>query len=94
MPRVALSTEQRMAYKIKDFKIWVYSQMRRCGLAQKDVGKALGLSQVRVSQMLNISDKKARGEKQDLDPFSYGQVLILCELFGVDEEERKKLLIL
>lgn len=94
MPRVALSAEQRREYKLKDFKLWVHSQMRRCQMTQKDVGEALGLSQVRVSQMLDVRDKKKQDKKKDIDPFSYGQVLILCELFGADEEERQKLLML
>lgn len=93
MPRVALSAEQRRAYKLKDFKIWVQGQMKSTNKTQEDVGKALGISQSRVSQMLDVRDKK-KGEKPNPDPFSYGQVLILCELFGVDEEERKKLLMM
>ena len=32
--------------------------------------------------------------KVNPDPFSYGQVITLCELFGADGEERKKLLML
>ncbi len=93
MPRVALSAEQRREYKLLDFKIWVVGKMKRHHKTQEDVGKALGLSQARISQMLKIPDSKKR-EEVDPDPFSYGQVLILCELFEADEEERKKLLML
>lgn len=93
MPRVALSAEQRRAYKLKDFKIWVYGQMKLNHKTQADVGKALGISQVRVSQMLDMREKK-KGEMSEPDPFSYGQVLTLCDLFGVDEEERRKLLMM
>jgi len=92
MPRVALSAEQRRAYKLKDFKIWVHVKMKSTNKTQADVGKALGLSQVRVSQMLDVREKK--GKRPDPDPFSYGQVLILCDLFGADEEERKRLLLM
>lgn len=93
MPRVALNAEQRIAYKLKDFKIWVCGKMKLTHKTQADVGRALGISQVRVSQMLDVREKK-KGEKSDPDPFSYGQILILCELFGADEEERKKLLMM
>lgn len=93
MPRVALSAEQRRAHKLKKFKIWVHGQMKLTSKTQADVGKALGISQVRVSQMLDVREKK-KGEKSEPDPFSYGQVLILCDLFGADEEERKKLLMM
>lgn len=93
MPRMTLNAEQRIAYKLKDFKIWVCGKMKLTHKTQADVGRALGISQVRVSQMLDVREKK-KGEKSDPDPFSYGQILILCELFGVDEEERKKLLMM
>lgn len=92
MPRILLSAEQRRAYKLKKFKIWVHVKMKSTRLTQADVGKALGISQVRVSQMLDVREKK--GKRSDPDPFSYGQVLILCDLFGADEEERKRLLLM
>ena len=66
---------------------------------QKDVAEVLGISPGRISQMLEVPDvkdrsRKKKGEKLEIDVFSYGQVLTLCEFFEVDEEERKKLLIL
>lgn len=95
MPRVALSAEQRREYKLKDFKGWVYKQMKLNGKIQADVAEVLGVSTGRVSQMLkNYDPKKEPRKRGEKDPFSYGQVLALCELFGVDEEERKKLLMM
>lgn len=45
--------------------------------------------------MLKIPDpKKDKGKKEEKDPFSYGQVLILCDFFGVDGEEKERLLTL
>lgn len=91
MPRVALTTAQRREYKIRDFRGWVAWQMKMNGKRQADVAEALGVSQARISQMLKIPQK---GDRANLDPFSYGQVLTLCEYFGVDGEERQKLLTL
>jgi hypothetical protein len=92
MPRVE---SKKKDYKLKDFKGWVVQQMHINHKTQKDVGDALGLSHGRVSQMLKIPDsKKDKGKRIDPDPFSYGQVLTLCEFFGVDKEERGKLLTL
>lgn len=93
MARVALSPEQKRAYKLKDFKVWVYKQMKLNGLNQSDLGKAIGVSQVRVSQMLKIPNPKSK-VRIDLDPFSYGDLLIMFDLFGTPEEERKRLLTL
>lgn len=89
MPRVALTAAQRREYKVRDFKGWVVKQMKLNNKRQADVAKALGISQQMVSRMLAVKGAKAKP-----DPFSYGQVLTLCELFGVDGEERQKLLTL
>ena len=93
MPRVALSMEQKKGYKLKDFKAWVTRQMKLNGKRQADVAEVLGVSTGRVSQMLKIPDpKKDKGKKIEEDPFSYGQVLLLCNFFGVDREEKERLL--
>lgn len=92
MPRKALSVEQKQAYKLNDFKKWVKMQMAASEKTQADVGKVLGLAQCTVSQMLKIPDKKKKDEKVNPDPFSYGQVLMLCEYFGANEKEKSKLL--
>ena len=90
MPRVALTAAQRRDYKLRDFKGWVVKQMKLNNKRQADVAAVLGLSTSRVSQMLKIP--KGKNDKTDPDPFSYGQVLTLCEFFGVDSEERQRLL--
>lgn len=93
MPRVTLNAQQRRERKIIDLKGWVVKQMKLTGKRQKDVAEFLGLSPGRVSVMLKIPSKLEK-EKVNPDPFSYGQVLALCEFFGVDGEERQKLLTL
>lgn len=95
MPRVALSSQQKREHKLRDFKGWVARQMKLTGKRQADVAEALGISCGRISQMLKIPDpKKDKGKKEEKDPFSYGQVLILCDFFGVDGEEKERLLTL
>lgn len=91
MPRVALSLEQKKAYKVKDFKGWVCHQMKLSGKNQTEVAKALGISQPRLSGMLKIPQK---GERVTADPFTYGDLLTLCELFSVSDEEKIRLLTL
>ncbi len=94
MPRVALTAQQRREYKTIDLKGWIVKQMKLNGKRQADVAEALGLSVGRVSQMLKIPDRKKGAERVNPDPFSYGQILTLCEFFNVDDEEKKKLLTL
>lgn len=91
MPRVALSVEQKKKHKVKDFKGWVQMQMKLNCKTQADVGRVLGLSQPRISEMLAIPVK---GKKVEEDPFSYGQVLLLCDFFEVDGDEKERLLTL
>lgn len=96
MPRVDLKKKE---YKILDFKGWVEKQMHLNGKNQKDVAEALDISPGMVSQMLKVPDtkersKKKKGGKLAMDVFSYGQVLTLCEFFGVDKEEKERLLTL
>ncbi len=87
MPRVSA---KRKEYKVKDLKGWVVMQMKLHGMNQADVAKALGLSQPQISNRLKISKK--RGERVTTDPFSYGDLLTLCELFDVSGEEKQRLL--
>lgn len=94
MPRVALTTEQRKAYKLKDLKGWVIMQMKLNHKRRSDLANVLGLSLPSISRMLKIPDPK-KGENDrsvNPDPFSYGQILTLCEFFNVDDEEKKRLL--
>lgn len=94
MPRTPLTQEQRLKYKLLDFKAWVHGQMKINHLTQRDLAKAFGISQPMVSQMLKVPDKKKKGEKINLDPFTLGQIIILFELFETEPEERKRLLTL
>lgn len=94
MPRVALSMEQKRDYKLKDFKLWVIMQMHEHGKTQKDVGKAIGVAQSTVSKMLQIPKKGETDRGIKPDPFTYGQVLMLCEFFGADEKTKNRLLTL
>lgn len=91
MPRVALSIEQKKAYKVKDLKGWVCHQMKVTGKKQKEVAEALGISQPRISSMLKVAKK---GERVTADPFTYGDLLTLCNLFDVSDEEKIRLLTL
>lgn len=91
MPRVSLSKEQKKEYKVKDLKGWICHQMKISGKKQAEVAKALNISQPRLSIMLKIPQK---GERITADPFSYGDLLILCDLFGVSGEEKERLLTL
>lgn len=90
MPRVTINKKE---YKLLDFKGWVRKQMALNHKTQVQVGEVLGISQSTVSQMLKIPDKRKK-EKINPDPFTYGQVLTLCEFFEVDEEERMRLLMM
>ena len=90
MPRVSIN---RKWYKLNDLKGWIVAQMHLHHKTQAEVGQALGISQSMLSQMLKVPDKKkGKNGKIKPDPFSYGDLLTLCELFEVSEEEKKRLL--
>lgn len=89
MPRVTI---KRKEYKLNDLKGWVIAQMHLHHMTQAEVGQALGISQSALSQMLKAADKKKGKEKIKPDPFSYGDLLTLCELFEASEEEKQRLL--
>lgn len=93
MPRVALSIEQKKAYKMKDLKGWVWKKMKLSGKSQTEVAKAIGISQPRLSDMLRIAERD-EGRKVNPDPFTYGDLLILCDLFEVSDTEKQRLLTL
>ena len=88
MPRVAIKKKE---YKILDFKGWIVHQMKMSGLTQYDIAEALGISQPNVSRMLKVPK---RGERVEIDVFTYGDLLTLCELFEVSDEEKIRLLTL
>lgn len=87
MPRILAKKQE---YKVLDLKKWIKMQMAANEMNQETVGKALGISQAMVSKRL--SNMKEGGRIVNKDPFSYGDLLILCELFGIDKEEKQKLL--
>lgn len=87
MPRILAKKQE---YKVLDLKKWIKMQMAANDMNQTMVGEALGISQEMVSKRL--SNKKEGGRIVNKDPFSYGDLLILCDLFGVDKEEKEKLL--
>ena len=91
--RVALNSEQRKDYKLKDLKKWIKCKMAENDITQKQVGEVLGLSQGMISMMLKEADKK-KDPHVSKDPFSYGQILLLCDLFDITKEEKEKLLTL
>lgn len=84
MPRVAIKKKD---YKIRDLKSWVHGQIHAHGLKQKDVARKLGISQQALSTRL-----KPGGRQRESDPFSYGDLLTLFELFGTTDEEKLHLL--
>lgn len=88
MPRVAIKKKD---YKILDLKGWICHQMKMTGKTQYDIAEALGISQPNVSRMLKIPKK---GEKIEIDVFTYGDLLTLCELFETSDEEKQRLLTL
>lgn len=87
MPRVALTMEQKVDYKLLDFKYWVMDKMNRSGMTQTDIGKALGLSQPQVCQKLKVPDKKKRN-KVKLDTFSYKQALFFVIYLRLQTKKR------
>lgn len=89
MPRIAAKKKE---YKVLDLKKWIKMQIAANDLNQTKVGEALGISQAAVSQRLE--NNIVGGRVMNPDPFSYGDIVTLCDLFGVDEEEKKKLLTL
>ena len=90
MPRASLCKEQKKEYKVRDIKGWVCHQMKMNGLKQKDVAKALNISQGALSIRLRVKDEKGKSLKND--PFTYGDLLTLCELFKTSDEEKQRLL--
>jgi len=89
MPRVEIKKKD---YKVLDLKKWIKMQMAASGKTQTDVGKALGISQEAVSARLK--NKKEGGRIINPDPFTYGDLLTLCELFNISDEEKIRLLTL
>lgn len=91
MPRVALGIEQKRTYKEIDLKLWIKKQMKINNIKRAELAEALGVTPGRVSQLLRIPEK---GEHVKTDVISYGTLLVLCNLFQVDGNEKEKLLTL
>lgn len=88
MPRVSIKKKD---YKLLDLKGWITAQMKIHHLRQVDIADALGLDQPQISGRLKIPKK---GEKVNPDPWTYGDLLTLFELFETSDEEKLKLLTL
>lgn len=91
MPRMALSPEQRKKHKVKDLAGWIDGRMHNKGLTQKDIAKALNISQEAVSIRLN---PKTYEKNKRADPFKYGDLLIIFNLLEATQEEKERLLTL
>lgn len=91
MPRVALDSEHKKAYKVKDLTEWIDGRMHSKRLRQEDVAKALNISQEALSTRLN---PKTYEKNKRADPFKYGDLLILFSLLDATAEEKERLLTL
>lgn len=91
MPRVALSAEQKKAYKVKDLAGWIDGRMHSKGLKQEDVAKALNITQQAFSNRLN---PKTYEKNKRSDPFKYGELLIIFKLLEATPEEKEYLMTL
>lgn len=91
MPRAALSLEQKKEYKVKDLAGWIYGRMHSKGLSQKDMAKALNITQQDFSARLN---PKTYRDNRRSDPFKYGELLILFNVLDATAEEIGRLMTL
>ena len=91
MPRVALTTEQKIDNKKLYLVGWIVGQMHNLGLKQDEVAKELGITQSSFSTRINPNGYKKNSNK---DPFSYRDLLILFKLFDTPPEEVERLMIL
>lgn len=89
MPRIALTKEQKVEYKLNDLRKWVFIQMRELGISQEDVGKELGITQQAVSIKLNPKTYK---KNKNADPFKSKELLILFDLLDATPEDKVRLL--
>lgn len=88
MPRVEIKKKE---YKLLDLKGWITAQMKIHHLRQVDIADALGLDQPQISGRLKIPKN---GERVNPDPWTYGDLLTLFELFGTPDEEKKRIMTL
>ncbi len=91
MPKSVLGQEQKRRDKEIALKQWIKKQMAENDLSRTDIADVLHVTPTRVSQLLRIPKKD---EHVNTDVFSYGTILILCDLFKANEYEKQKLLTL
>lgn len=89
MSSVALTTEQRIENRVKRLPGWIVSQMHSLEMKQDEVAKKLGITQSSLSTRLNPKEYK---KKRTKDPFSYGDMIVLFELFDTPIEEMERLM--
>lgn len=91
MPRVALSMEQKKRNRIKYLAEWIDGRMHSKRMTQKDIAKALNISQAALSERLN---PKTYEKNERSDPFKFGDLLIIFNLLEATQEEKERLLTL
>ena len=91
VPREALGTEQKKAYKVKDLAGWIEGRMHSLGMNQEYVAKELNITQSALSARLNPNTYRKNSRA---DPFKYGDLLILCRILEATQEEKEWLLTL
>lgn len=79
MPRVAIKKKD---YMIADLPGWIVGKMHKKKLRQTDVAKEIGITQPAMSQRLG----------QDLDSFTYGDLLTLFKVLEATDEEILRLM--
>ena len=88
MPRVSINKKK---YKLIDLKAWIIGQAKTNNMTYEDLAKALNISKSSMQDKLR-TEKTPSGKKPREDPFTYGELLDLFELFGADTETRVRLL--
>lgn len=86
MPRIKAYKKK---YKLADLQMWIKMQMCAQGLKQGQVAKELGITQQALSKRLKPPENEREAKKKD--PFSFGDLLILFDMFDASEEDRLRL---
>ena len=79
MSRVAINKKK---YMIKDLPAWIVGKMHTEKKRQVDLAEEIGITQPAMSQRLG----------QDLDSFSYGDLLTLFKVLNATDEEILRLM--
>lgn len=80
MPRVAINKKK---YMIKDLPAWIVGKMHTERKRQSDVAKEIGITQPAMSVRL---------KRDELDSFSYGDLLTLFKVLNATDEEILRLM--